>query len=592
MNRDGRRALGLAYEYKVGIVFLLGLFMELLDMTVVNIAIPTLQADFNADLAGMEWVVTGYLLSLAVFIPVAGFLADRFGSKRIFLLALTVFTAASLGAGFAWSLESLIGFRVLQGVGGGMLTPVGTAMVFRAFPRHRRAVASAFVAVPAAVAPAAGPILGAYLIEYQSWHWIFLLNVPIGLVGLALGWRWLREERVHPRSRFDVAGFVLSAGGFAMLLFGLSGAATHDWSDAVVAGPIAAGLALLALLVIVERRATEPMLDLRLLTIRSFRGANVVLAFVLAAMMGGLFLIPLFLQGPGGETVLETGFVTFAQAIGILLGMPLAAKLHPKLGSRTLIAAGVTLVLVSSWLFTGITAETDTTTLRAWMVLRGLGMALTFVAGQLALFHDVPHERTARASSLFNVSRQVAASIGVALSATALAIGLPTAAAPSAGGGQVPPSALALQVAAFQDAFWVPVILAGVGVIAALLVPAGRPEHAESIADLLAAAEGVEVDDPDAGQSHAPIPVSVDPAGRRPARLTITRHTRISDILREYGDIADVMEELGIRRVSSYSFRAFLAKAITVERAARIHRVSTEELVATLRAAVERGTMD
>jgi EmrB/QacA subfamily drug resistance transporter len=591
MSADGRGAPRLGYEYRVGIVFLLGLFMELLDMTVVNIAIPTLQAEFDAELAGMEWVVTGYLLSLAVFIPVAGFLADRFGSKRVFLFALTLFTVASLGAGAAWSIESLIGFRVLQGIGGGMLTPVGTAMVFRAFPRHRRAVASAFVAVPAAVAPAAGPILGAYLVEYQSWHWIFLLNVPIGLLGLALGWRWLREERVHPGNRFDVLGFVLSAGGFALLLFGLSGAASHDWTDPAVAGPMLGGLALLALLAVVERRVAEPMLDLRLLAIRSFRSANLVLAFALASMMGGLFLIPLFLQGPGGETVLETGFVTFAQAIGILLGMPLAAKLHPRLGSRTLIVVGVALVLVSSWLFTGITAQTDATTLRAWMVLRGFGMALTFVAGQLALFHDVPHQGTARASSLFNVSRQVAASIGVALSATVLAIGLPAAAPPSATGTAIPASALAVQVAAFQDAFWVTVVLAGIGLLAAILVPGGRPVHHESMADVLAAAEAADIDDVDAGRQE-PAAGRLDPPRPSAAGLAITRDTKISDILREYGDIADVMEELGIRRVPGYSFRAFLGRAITVERAARIHRVPAEELVTTLRAAVERGTME
>lgn len=488
-TRPGSR---LPYEYRVGIVFLLGLFMELLDMTVVNVAIPTLQHDFGADLAGIEWVVTGYLLSLAVFIPAAGFVADRFGSKRTFMLALAVFSTASLGAGFAWNLESLLAFRLLQGVGGGMLTPVGTAMVFRAFPRNRRALASAFVAVPAAIAPALGPVLGAYLVEYQTWHWIFLLNVPVGILGLLLGLRWLREDRVHPHHRFDAPGFVLSSTGFGLLLFGLSQAATHDWASLEVAGAVAAGVAFLGLLAAVELRKAEPMLDLRLFRIRSFASANAVIAVAMAAMMGGLFLIPLFLQGPRGESVLESGLVTFAQAFGILIGMPLAARLEARVGSRRLVLAGLAVILLSSWLFTGIGADVDLMSVRAWMVLRGFGMAIVFVAGQLALFGDVPHERTARASSLFNVSRQVAASIGVAISASILSGGITANLAAIGGTAANPAARIGAQVDAFQAAFWVSVVTAGIGLVAALALPAGRPTSGASLIESLAAGEGAD----------------------------------------------------------------------------------------------------
>ncbi len=491
--RDARppgRASRLGYEYKVGIVFLLGLFMELLDMTVVNVAIPTLQQDFNAQLAGIEWVITGYLLGLAVFIPVAGFLADRFGSKRTFLLALAIFSGASLGAGLAWSLESLIAFRFVQGAGGGMLTPVGIAMVFRAFPRDRRAIASALVAIPAALAPALGPVVGAYLVEYQSWHWIFLLNVPIGILGLFLGWHWLREDRVHPHHRFDGRGFVLSAAGFTLLLFGVSQAATHDWLSPQVTGPVIAGLVALALLAVVELRAAEPMLDVRLFGIRSFLSANSVIAIAMAAMMSGLFLIPLFLQGPGGESVLESGLVTFAQAFGILAGMPLAAKFHARVGTRPLVLVGLGLVMLSSWLFTGIAPDTDLMSVRIWMAVRGFGMALVFVSGQLALFGDVRHDRTARASSLFNVSRQVAASIGVALAANVLSSQLSANLEVVAASGA--PAQVAAQVAAFQDAFWIPVVLAGIGLVAAVWLPHGRPAHEVSLTELLSAGEGAE----------------------------------------------------------------------------------------------------
>ena len=168
------------YKYIVGIVFVFGLFMDLLDMTITNVALPTLATDFHTDTTTIEWVVTGYLLSLAVFIPVSGWAGDRFGTKRVFMFALTVFVTGSALCGLAWNDTALIGFRVLQGIGGGMLTPVGTAMLFRAFPPSERAMASALLSIPAVVAPATGPVLGGYLVEFQSWRWIFWVNVPIG----------------------------------------------------------------------------------------------------------------------------------------------------------------------------------------------------------------------------------------------------------------------------------------------------------------------------------------------------------------------------------------------------------------------------
>src|SRR6266498_3654695 len=211
----------LEYKWIVGIVFVFGLFMDLLDMTIVNVAIPKLSEDLNASTTQVQWVVTGYLLSLAVFIPVSGWLGDRFGTKRIFMTALFLFTSASLLCGLAWSIESLIAFRVLQGIGGGMLTPVGTAMLFRAFPPQERARASAILVLPAVLAPATGPVLGGYLVEYYSWHWIFLVNLPIGLVGLVIAALYLREQREAAPGRLDLPGFFLSAPSLALLVYAL-----------------------------------------------------------------------------------------------------------------------------------------------------------------------------------------------------------------------------------------------------------------------------------------------------------------------------------------------------------------------------------
>src|SRR3972149_8684591 len=205
----------LEYKWIVGIVFTFGLFMDLVDMTIVNVALPTFAREFNASTTTIEWVVTGYLLSLAVFIPVSGWAGDRFGTKRTFMFALSVFTLASLLCSLAWDIEPLIAFRVLQGVGGGMLTPVGTAMLFRAFPPAERAAAAALLAIPTTVAPASGPGLGGYLVEYQSWEWIFWINTPVGLAGLVVAGLFLREEKQDNPGRLDIPGFVLSATGLA-----------------------------------------------------------------------------------------------------------------------------------------------------------------------------------------------------------------------------------------------------------------------------------------------------------------------------------------------------------------------------------------
>lgn len=191
----------LDYKWIVGIAFVFGLFMDLLDMTIVNVAIPELARDLNVDpdegASTIQWVVTGYLLSLAVFIPVSGWAGDRFGTKRIYLLALVIFTGASLLCGLAWDIESLIAFRVLQGVGGGILTPVGTAMLFRAFPPEERAKGAAILMIPMVVAPASGPVLGGYLVEYHDWRWIFFINIPVGMLGLVFAGLYLKIGRAH-----------------------------------------------------------------------------------------------------------------------------------------------------------------------------------------------------------------------------------------------------------------------------------------------------------------------------------------------------------------------------------------------------------
>ena len=205
----------LEYKWLVGITFVLGLIMQILDITILNVALATLGREFGVGAATLQWVLTGYMISLAVFIPSSGWIADRFGSKRTFQFAVVVFTVASVLCGMAGEMWMLVAARVLQGVGGGMLVPVGQAMLFRAFPAHERAKAGAVLSIPITIAPTLGPVLGGVLVEYASWRWIFFINVPVGALTLLFTVLFLREERRERPGRFDLPGFVLAGAGLA-----------------------------------------------------------------------------------------------------------------------------------------------------------------------------------------------------------------------------------------------------------------------------------------------------------------------------------------------------------------------------------------
>lgn len=453
------------YKHVVALVFVLGLFMDLLDMTITNVALPTLAQDFQAGTTTIEWVITGYLLSLAVFIPVSGWAGDRFGTKKTFLLALTVFLLGSLLSGLAWSIEALIAFRVLQGIGGGMLTPVGTAMLFRAFPPAERAVASSVLALVAVVAPASGPVLGGYLVEYQSWRWIFFINLPIGLAGLLIAGLFLREERQEAAGRLDVPGFVLSAVGLASLVYALAEAGTHGFDDARVQLFGLGGLALLALFTLVELRAPQPMLDVRLFKNRLFSAANTVNFIGQSGLAGVLFLLPLFLQAEKGLTPLESGLTTFPQAIGVFLTAPLAGRLYRRIGPRRMLMLGMGGISVTTLLFFWVGLETSDWWIRLLMLARGVAFAFTLIPTQTATFATIRPEDTGRASAAFNALRQVAASLGVALLATSLTARLNYHDAVLGS-----PATLDGAVLAFHDAFVIAAGLALLGVLAALLI--------------------------------------------------------------------------------------------------------------------------
>ena len=406
------------YKWVVAVIFVLGLFMEIMDTTIVNVAIPTLAATFHAGHAAIEWVVLGYLMSIAIFIPSSGWIGDKIGTKRTFLFAVFMFTLASVLCALSQNIGQLIAFRILQGVGGGMLTPVGTAMLYRAFPPEERAKASAVLVVPTVVAPALGPIIGGLLIESASWHWIFLVNLPIGIAGFIFGALYLQESREETAGGFDFAGFLLAAAGLASLLYALSQGPDKGWLSPGVAVTLGAGISMLVALGIVETRIAEPMLALRLYRDRMFRNSNTINSLSYGGFAAFLFLLPQFLQGTLGYSPLRSGLTTFPQAVGVILASQIVGRLYHTVGPRKLVTFGLAMTTLVMVPFLTIAVDVSPWTIRGLMFARGLFMACSFVPLQASTYANIAKPDTGRASAIFSTQRQASAAVGVAILST------------------------------------------------------------------------------------------------------------------------------------------------------------------------------
>lgn len=476
-------------KWLVAAVYVLALFMSLLDLTITNVALPVMARQFAASATTIAWVATSYLLSVAVCIPVSGWLGDRIGTKRTFLFALVVFTIGSLLCGLADSLGALIAFRALQGIGGGLMTPVGAAMVFRAFPLAERARVSAILTIPTVVAPALGPPLGGYLVRDWSWHWIFLVNVPIGLAGLVLAARGLVEYRVPGTPRLDVPGFVLASGGLAATVYALGEVGARGFGDRAVLLPGLVGLAALVAFVLVERRVAAPLIDVRLYRDRLFAVGNLILFLVNGSFFGIGFLMPQFLQGVRGLDPLASGLATFPTAIGIILVAPLVGRIYPIIGPRRLVMAGAALVACAAFALRQVDLTTDLWQIRLQMLPLGIGFGLVFISLQSASFARISVALTGRATAAYNAVRQVATSCGFAVLGTILAARLTTH-----GGAIGDPARRDGAVAAFHDAFLAAALFNLLALGAALL-----------ISDRLAAATMRRVPAPKAGEEQATV---------------------------------------------------------------------------------------
>jgi EmrB/QacA subfamily drug resistance transporter len=423
----------------VASVVLLGAIMSILDTTIVNVAIDRLAIDFNASLTTIQWVVTGYTLALAAVIPVTGWAADRFGTKRIYLWSLALFMLGSMLCALAWSAGSLIAFRVLQGVGGGMIMPaVMTIMTKKAGP-NRMGRVMGILGVPMLVAPILGPILGGWLVDDVSWRWIFLINVPIGIVAIVLALIVLDRDEPQPAHRLDWLGMSLLSPGLTLLIFGLAESSSGGFGAVKSWLPILAGAALIVGFFVHSWRAEEPLIDIKTFThTRAGAAAGTFMLFSIA-FFGSLLLIPLYYQAVRGASALESGLLLAPQGLGAMITMPLAGRLTDRYGPNRLPACGIPLLVIGIAPFAFVTGTTSYLLLCSFGFVLGLGMGLSMMPTMTAAMQAVPAAAIARTSTAMNIIRQSGASIGTAilsvLLATAITADLAPGATPSGASG-------------------------------------------------------------------------------------------------------------------------------------------------------------
>ncbi len=390
-------------------------------MQIVNVALPTLRRTFHAPLSAVQWTVIAYLLTLAVLIPASGWIGDRIGTKRTFLFALATFTVASALCGAADSLPELIAARALQGVGGGMLTPSGTSMLYRAYAPGQRARLSRTLILPILIGPGVAPILGGVLTQALSWRWVFLVNVPVGVVMLGFVHLFVPEHREAAGARLDVAGLLLSGAGLSALLYAISEGSVIGWGAPAILVSGLGGIGLLWLFVRGALRKPDPILRLGLLRDPLLRATNITFVLTTGVFLGSLYLTPIFLQEVMHQSPIGSGTTTFAEAIGVGVGAQTLGRLYPRLGPRVMTGFGAIGLTVYMALFLLVDPSTNLWLVRALMFFGGVGNSGTFLSMQTSMFTNISSADTGHASAIYNTQRQSSIALNIAILTTIVA---------------------------------------------------------------------------------------------------------------------------------------------------------------------------
>ncbi len=490
-----------AYEYperidaavlKVAGVVVLGAIMSILDITVVNVALPTFQRTLadNPDnpiaYSTVAWTVTAYTLALATVIPLTGWAADRFGTKRLYMGAVVLFTAGSALCASADSISHLIAFRVLQGLGGGMLMPLGMTIMTRAAGPARMGRLMAILGVPMLLGPILGPILGGWLIQSASWHWIFLINVPIGLCAVLYALWALPKDSPHPTESLDLLGVALMSPGLALFLYGISTIPSKGTiNDPKVLITMGIGIVLITLFVLHTFRPEHPLLDLRLFRNRRLTVATLTMFLFAMAFFGGLLLVPTYFQQIRGESTLQAGLLVAPQGLGAMVTMPIAGALSDRFPVGRIVPIGLLLIISGMFALTQITSTTSYTVLIAILFVMGLGMGATMMPIMTSALKTLTSHEVARGATLLNIVQQIASSVGVAIMSVLLtnalkdsATALPAIATwndpalvDKLGGPEGVARGLAEAADAFGSTYWVAAFLVLLTLVPAFFLP-------------------------------------------------------------------------------------------------------------------------
>jgi EmrB/QacA subfamily drug resistance transporter len=420
-----KQPVGLSYEIdriknpalQVTII-ILGVFMAILDTSVVNVAIPKMETALDATTDQIQWVVTGYMLVLGMLIPISGWLTDKFGSKRVFMFALTTFTIGSALCGAAWNLDSIITFRIIQAIGGALMQPVAMSMIFRIYPPERRGTVMGVFGIAMMAAPAFGPAISGYLVEYWSWRYIFYLNVPIGIVAVILGLLRMHEFPHEAKGKFDAWGFLFSVIGFGSLLYGFNEVPSNGWGSTEVVSFLTVGVICLITLVIVELRVKHPMIRLEVFKNYQFNLSLITVSILSISMFVGIFFLPLYLQNIRGFSAIRTGLFMTPAALTSAIIMPISGKLFDRVGPRPLGFVGLIIVTFATLGFTKLGLDTSSNTIQWLYIFRNAGVSMAMMPLMTAGMNSVSFELTSQATAMNNTVRQVTASLGTAILTT------------------------------------------------------------------------------------------------------------------------------------------------------------------------------
>ncbi|HVS41619.1 MAG TPA: DHA2 family efflux MFS transporter permease subunit [Candidatus Dormibacteraeota bacterium] len=494
------------------LVVMIGSFMALLDTSIVNVATSRIQADFGASTDQVQWIATGYSLALGIVVPTSGWLGDRFGLRPLYIGSLLAFVGGSALCGIAWNLNTLIVFRVVQAIGGGLLPVLAQSIIYRLVPRDRIGSAMGLYGLGIVVAPAIGPALGGWLVEYVNWRLIFYINVPIGILGALAALSILPHFAKRPGQRFDLLGFLFVGSGLFALLLAFSEGSSWGWTSYRVLMLIAGGLLSLAIFVVVELSVEQPLLDLRIFGSFGFSVSSVLIGLISTGLFAGAFYVPLFLQQGEGYGPFQAGLTLLLPAAVMSVMMPISGRLYDRIGARWPGAIGLLLVALGTYLLRDITPETSRSALILVTIVRNIGIGLAMMPIMTGAMAVVRADRVGAASAINNIVQRVASALGLAVLTSVLIAhqaqqvaarsGLLPSASPGfpdlshlATQGQAAVLALLSSVqnqafgGALGDVFLLTAGLTAIGVLLALLLP-GAPAHAAKAAKAAGADEG------------------------------------------------------------------------------------------------------